>query len=226
MIVAVLIPSYGRPAQLAERVGALLDQPEPPGVTLAVVVSVQEGDEPSRAAMRPLMARNSHLLMGWRPDGTTAVDGWLHAYELARPLLPTWWVLGADDIVWRPGWLEEALRVAEATRAQVVGLNDLHTDLNHYAPHYMMHHAYAIAHGFIPPGYQSWWFDRHVCEMAAALGLYAPAWKAIAEHMHPDWHTAPNDATYDAGRVYRDADKQIYLQAKANGFGVQRLVTA
>lgn len=221
--VAVLMPSTGRADQLLDRAGKLLRQLPPPGVTMALVLAIPVTDAATWEAANMLdsgvMALGNELHAIERKNGTTAVQGWLMAYEYARLNGAEWFVLGADDIEWKPGWLGEALRVAEETGALVVGLNDGdHTDLNDYAPHYMMHRLYADEHGFIPAGYQSWWFDRDVCQKAQRLGLYAPAWAAVADHKHPDWHAAEMDETYALGMPLRSADQALYYQRKVKGF--------
>jgi hypothetical protein len=119
------------------------------------------------------------------------------------------------------GWLAEALAVADATGAQVIGLNDLHTDLSKYAPHFMVAGAYIEKHmhGYIvPPLYKSWWFDREICERAAAMGLYAPAWGAVVEHQHPDWQTAQMDETYREAWPLHDTDKLTYMERQGVGY--------
>lgn len=227
--VAVLMPTKGRAAQMARHVGELQQQPLPFGVTLLVVLAICEDDlETMRAAeqlLDVLPAGGVHLFTTLRPAGETAVQGWNRAHAAASALAD-WFVLGADDIVWQLGWLQEALAVSADTGAQVIGLNDKHTNLRHYGPHYMVHRHFIDAHlggVMVPPVYQSWWFDREVCEKAAALGLYAPAWHAVAEHLHPDWGTAEKDDTYRQALPLRDEDRATYIMRREQGFPVDYL---
>jgi hypothetical protein len=161
-----------------------------------------------------------------RPPNTTAVQGWNLAFVAAFEAGADWFIAGADDIVWRSGWLGEALKVARKEDAQVIGLNDgddTRTDMEHYAAHTMVSREFAIQHlggVIVPPAYKSWWFDREICEKAAALGLYAPAYKAYAEHHHPDWQLAEVDATYRMARPLHSQDKRLYEQRKAAGWPV------
>lgn len=224
--VAVLIPTYKRPQQLRERVGNLLQLQIPNDAQLFVVIGICADDDESKEAMGPLVgtpkADRVYPVIVMRQQADTAVSGWNKAYVHARAAAD-WFVLGADDIVWHDGWLSAALRAASETGAQVIGLNDLHTDLDQYAPHYMVRRAFIDAHmgGFmVPPVYKSWWFDREVCEKARILNLYAPAWNAVAEHRHPDWTTAPRDATYDLAWPLHDIDREIYMIRKANGYPI------
>lgn len=223
--VAVLMPSRGRSAQLESRAGDLLQQEPPAGVRLMLVLAVCEDDTDSMAVAQRLLdvprAARVHYLPRVREAGQDAVGGWNRAYFAARPFAD-WLVLGADDVIWRPGWLAAALAAA-ADGAQVVGLNDGHTNLNNYAPHYMVSRDFTERHMggvMAPPHYRAWWFDREVCEKAQALGLYAPAWDAHALHYHPDWKTAPMDDTYRAAWGLHEADEALYMARRAAGFPV------
>lgn len=219
--VAVCIPTFGRAEKMARRVGDLLAQQEPPGVRVVVALSVVEGDRETVAAAEALLdAHLGRAVMFAREHNATAVVGWNTAYAMVAGA--DWFVLGADDIVWRVGWLNQALALAWQAGAQVVGLNDGgHTNLDDYAPHYMASSWFCkeILGGYlVPPEYHSWWFDREICERARALGLYAPAWDAWADHRHPDWHQAAVDDTYRLGAQYHAADRVLYENRKRRGF--------
>jgi len=221
MRVVMCLPTCGRGDQFYHRTWTLLRQEAPPGVELVVVVSTVEGDTHTWKMAAYLDNKfPGQIVTVKRSANTTAVDGWLQAHAAAPGA--DWYVLGADDVEWHPGWLLEALDIANMTRAQVIGLNDLSTNLDDYAPHYMMSGEYAAKYGFIPAGYRSWWFDREVCQAARARGKYAPSWKSIAEHLHPDWGKAEIDATYQSGMPYRDADHHLYERRRAGGFEYAR----
>lgn len=218
--VAVLLPTRRRAAQMKERVSALLKQDVPAGVTLAIYLSIEETDKATLDAAKKLTPKGRVHIVGREPD-TTAVEGWNAAYAAAMADGATWFVLGADDVIWHEGWLAEALRVAEETCAAVIGLNDGHTRLDHYGAHYMVRREFTVRElgGYMaPPMYQSWWFDREVCEKAIALGLYAAAPGAMAEHTHPDWGTAEMDDTYRAAWHLHDQDRLTYKLRKLDGF--------
>lgn len=220
--VAVLIPSTGRAAQLEERVGALLRQEPPRDVYVAVVLSIPADDAESlQVAERLQMGvthRRAELHLVERDAGTNAVQGWLAAFEYAAYNGADWFVLGADDLVWGDSWLYHALQTASATTARVIGLNDGHTNQADYSSHYMMSRVYAEMHGFIPEVYQSWWFDREVCQAARLRGQYAASPRALVEHKHPDWQTAPMDATYARAWPLHDVDKAVYERRRLNGY--------
>ena len=227
MIVAVLLPSTGRAEQMKARANDLLMQPVPDDAELWLVLAPPADDAATINAGRELASQwqdsDVTVILAKRDANTTAVQGWNAAYEAIKDVSPDWLVLGADDIIWRPGWLANALAVAEQTGAQVVGLNDGHTNLRHYGAHYMVAREFAEEHlggFFIPPAYSSWWFDREVCEKAAGLGLYAPAWNAVAEHTHPDWGNAAMDDTYQMAWPLHEVDRGIYEARKVAGWPV------
>jgi hypothetical protein len=226
MKVAVCIPSKGRAYQLESWLGVMLLQPLPPGVAELIVPIAYEADDgdTKNAAyrLRDLWADSDVTILPLaRPSNSTAVIGWNMAYNVAYSAGADWFVLGADDIRWHDDWLKESFRVADGSGAQVIGLNDGHTNLDDYAPHYMAHRDYIENHQagfFVPPVYQSWWFDRDVCQKAQALDLYAPAWLTWVEHRHPDWKTAPMDDTYQEARPLHEEDRRLYEQRKRAGF--------
>jgi hypothetical protein len=203
---------------MAERVGKLVKQRTPADTELAVYLAIPADDKESLKAAGKIAG---HVALVTRPASTTAVKGWNLAAAAALRDGADWLVLGADDIVWHTGWLKAALKTADETKAQVIGLNDGHTNLDHYGAHYMVSASFVkerLGGVFIPIGYKSWWFDREVCERAAALGLYAPCPDAVAEHLHPDWKTAEMDDTYRLGYAHHKADQRIYENRKESGW--------
>lgn len=217
--VAVCMPTTGRAEQARKCIEGLLTQPGVEGVELFVVASVPEDDSATKAMIASLWDTVDGLIMVQRAPGTNAVEGWNDAAARAKELDADWFVLGADDIVWHAGWLEHARRVIQLTGAEVVGFDDGgHTSIQQYAPHYMCSRWWVdeVQQGFfVPPAYQSWWFDREVCERAKSMGLYAASPLSVAEHRHPDWKTAEMDETYRRAWHLHDADKRTYLKRRA-----------
>lgn len=220
--VAILLPTKGRAEQAEARIVDVLSQKRPPGVTLTVIAAVEEEDKETITALDRLREKYDfdELYVVQRPPDTTAVQGWNAAYHKAREMGVGWVVLGADDVEWKDGWLKAALNAA-AGRAQVVGLNDGHTNMPHYGAHYMASVAFLeerIGGYMAPPKYGSWWFDREVCERANALGLYAYTPEPVIEHHHPDWGLAEMDATYEEAWPLHDVDREVYLKRRAQGY--------
>lgn len=225
MRVAVVMPSRNRPLQLERNITDLINQPLPYGVDVLIVAAcVEVTDTKSLNVVRklqrlyPFEAVTVSLVC--RDENTTCVQGFNLGYEALRGVAD-WYVLGSDDQVYQDGWLKEACGVAAKTGAAVIGLNDGHTNIDGYAPHFMMTGAFIetyLGGVMVPPVYESWWFDREICEVAQQAGLYAPAWEALAEHLHPDWKTAVMDDTYKAAWGSHDKDKTLYLTRKAQGY--------
>lgn len=212
--VAILLPTAGRAQQLLARVGAMLRQATPAGVRRSLYLSVEDGDDATRAAGRLLAAEFEDVWMVLREDGSTAVQGWNLAHFKAYAEGADWYVTGADDLVWHEGWLAEALGVARGTGAQVIGFADGYTQLDERtrATHLMISRRFAevVLRGFIPPEYGGWRWDREICERAMALGVYAPAVKALLEHRHPDVGKAEMDETYRRAWHFHDEDLVVY----------------
>jgi hypothetical protein len=211
-----------------ERAWALLAQEPPKGARLLLALAVPADDKLTLKVAEKLMATKAAngvaVDLVKRKPGTTSVEGWNLAFQAAYAAGADWFIAGADDIVWRTGWLEEALRVAQETGAEVVGLNDgdnTNTKLDEWASHSMVSRRFALEEMggvMAPPGYGAWWFDREIVEKARAKGLYAPAHSAYAEHHHPDWKLAEEDDTYRLGIPFRDADGELFEARKAAGF--------
>lgn len=225
MRVAIIMPSRGRAAQLERNVTALINQALPSSVdVLIVALCIEVTDSASINVARKLQRlypfESVTISLVYRPENTTCVQGFNAGYSALKGAAD-WYVLGSDDQVYGEGWLKAALDVAAATTADVVGLNDGHTNIEQYAPHFMMRAAFIENEmgGFMaPPLYKSWWFDREVCEIAREKGLYAPAWEAHVEHCHPDWGTAEMDATYEAAWQLHDQDKALYMSRKEENY--------
>lgn len=215
--VAVLMPTVGRPGRAAGCLHTLMNEKQPAGVKLQTFVSVPRHDLATlREVQIQMLVFPGRIHLVKREPETTAVDGWNSAYVFARDLQADWYVLGADDLWWKPGWLKAALATAEATGAEVIGFDDGgHTNIDLYAPHYMASRRWIEEEqgGFMAaPVYKSWWFDREVCERARSLGKYAPSWGSVAEHLHPDWGQVPMDDTYLKAWPLHDLDKAVYLE--------------
>lgn len=221
MRVAIIMPTKGRPLQLERNVTELINQPLPHGVELLIIaLCVQVTDTKTLSTARKLQAlypdESVIISLVYREDNTTCVQGFNQGYAELRGVAD-WYVLGSDDQIYQNGWLGKALDVAGTTGADVIGLNDGHTNIENYAPHFMMSSDFiegVMSGNMVPPEYKTWWFDREICERAQALDTYAPAWKAIAEHRHPDWQTAVMDDTYAGEMPQRETDKALYLRRK------------
>ena len=221
MRVAIIMPTKNRPMQLERNVTALINQTLPSSVdVLIIALCIEVTDIKSLSVARKLQRlypfESVTISLVYRNDNTTCVEAFNQGYDELRGVAD-WYVLGSDDQIYTDGWLREALAVANETGADVIGLNDGHTNLDNYAPHFMMRDAFIELelNGYmVPPEYKTSWFDREISERAKMLGTYAPAHKANVEHCHPDWGTATVDNTYAEAMPNRDADRALYLRRK------------
>jgi hypothetical protein len=214
--VSILIPSAYRPQKL-ERVLNAIYAAELVG-PIEVLVSLMCDDTSSLNLIKqyPLDAvlerqRNEY------PGGS--VIGWNRLSRLARY---EWLATLADDTVPEQHWLIEAQTAAQQlNKSGVIGLNDLHTDGNHYATHYMVHREFLNAYcggWLIHPDYRSWWFDVEMCEIAQQHDAYIYAERAIVEHRHYDWDRAVYDQTYSDSLPWHATDRETYLTRQAAGY--------
>lgn len=222
MKVAMILPTKGRAEQMRRNVDAMLSLPMAKQVTefylvLGVIWDDAETVKAAEFLQKKWRESDVTIVIILREPGSTTVDGINKCYAAFWDKAD-WFVLANDDQVYNEDWLQNALLSAEKHGAHVVGFNDLHTNIDEYAPHFMMTGEFIQTElgGFMaPPEYKTWWFDREICERAHRLGVYAPSWKSIVEHCHPDWGTAEVDSTYEEMTPYREVDRELYLSRQA-----------
>ena len=114
--------------------------------------------------------------------------------------------LGADDLLFHPGWFEAALAELRPGIG-VVGTNDLgnqRTATGKLSTHTMVTRDYADRFGtadgpgLLHEGYWHEFCDNELIDTAKARGQYGHAPDAVVEHLHPLWGKAEPDAMYDA----------------------------
>lgn len=138
--------------------------------------------------------------------------GYRHTEE---PLL----FLGADDIVFHPGWFEaaEALMV---DGIGVVGTQDLGSQRvknGVHATHSLVSRDYADTHGTVDgPGeilneaYKHNFCDDELVGTAKSRNAWAFADDSVVEHFHPAWGKADNDEVYRRGRGGFKVDRRLF----------------
>lgn len=151
---------------------------------------------------------------------TTFAEKVNHAYRLTGE---AWLFLVGDDVVFHDGWADEALRVASATGALVVGVNDLanpRTAEGTHAPHLLVSRRYIADQGaswdgpgvVCHEGYQHMFVDDEVVTVAKQRGVFAVAKDAIVEHIHPAVGKADVDGTYRLGWSFADLDQSRFAE--------------
>lgn len=116
-------------------------------------------------------------------------------------------LLGADDLRFHPGWDDEALRVAEESGAGVIGTNDLGNATvmrGLHSTHPLVRRSYIEEQGTIDEpgkclheGYHHQWVDTELVETAKVRGQWAFAKDSRVEHLHPFWKKGRMDSTYE-----------------------------
>lgn len=179
---------------------------------------VEEGDDEE---MQEVARRGGHALW-WTGTFAEKVN---YAYrELSpdpfRPPSP-WIFLCGDDVVFRPGWLDQALATAHATGAKVIGTNDLANSRvmkGGHATHMLIARDYIDEVGaswdgpgiVCHPGYRHWFVDDEIVTAAKQRGVWAPCLASIVEHMHPIAGKAEDDEVYRLGRSEANADRRRF----------------
>lgn len=152
----------------------------------------------------------------WRPGD------WARKLNWAMSDAPDeWFLLGADDLVFHPGWAAAVMRAHDRSQACVVGTNDTANPRvvrGQHSTHPAVHRDYrecgtADQAGIVlHEGYGHQFVDDELVQTARVRGTFAFAHDAIVEHHHPDWGTADRDATYDLGQSMFDRDRTLFLQ--------------
>ena len=137
-----------------------------------------------------------------------------------------WMLLVGDDVIFRPNWLEEAMRVAELTWAQVISTNDLHNTFvmrGEDAVHPIISRHYVDQFGaswdgpgvVAHEGYKHHGPDTEIVDVAISRQVFAPSLKSIVEHLHPDNGKAPMDRGYQVAATAQPKDRELFFARRA-----------
>lgn len=142
--------------------------------------------------------------------------GYRHTTE---PLL----FLGADDLLFHPGWLE-ASTAQLVDGIGVVGTNDLGSPRvcrGEHATHSLVTRTYADQFGTIDEpgtvlheGYPHEFVDDELVGTAKHRGAWAFAKDSHVEHLHPSWGKAPMDELYAQQKARMTIGRQIYARRR------------
>lgn len=139
---------------------------------------------------------------------------WPH---LARP----WVLLAGDDVVFRPGWLDQALDVARRYNADVIGTNDLANPRvmrGEHATHPLVRRTYIEEQGctwdgpgiVCHEGYWHWYNDDEIVTVAKQRGTFQAALGSQIEHMHPLAGKAETDEVYAHNDSHSEQDRKLF----------------
>jgi hypothetical protein len=139
-----------------------------------------------------------------------------------------WALFVGDDVVFRPGWLDHALFVANRYSADVVATNDLgnpRTMAGEHATHPLIRTSYIMEQGaswdgpgtVAHEGYRHWFVDDEWTTVAKQRGTFAAALGSIVEHRHHLFGKAPDDDVYRLGQSHAQQDQALFRKrAKAH----------
>jgi hypothetical protein len=143
--------------------------------------------------------------------------------QAADAIMADWYLTGADDLRFHPGWLRAAIDRHAKTGALVIGTNDLHNPSvvrGMYATHLLVHRDYMARGTWDEPGkilhegYHHNCVDTELVETAKVRGTYAFARESHIEHLHPIFKGAPDDSTYRLGRAHHAEDKALLRERR------------
>lgn len=211
---SILLPSAYRAMKLIGTIDMLLDSVG--NQKVEILVSVVSDDYASQN-----ITRNLPVLLDVRSVGEYE-RGAIYAWnKLARRATGDVLALWADDLMPEPGWLDRALAYLDVVEGGLVGFNDLYSNGNEYAAHWLASRRFLVnvcGGVMYPPHYTAWWADREWTDRAKALGQYVWASDAVVEHRNYTFGVSELDDTYRAAQPYYAADEATYKTRKAAGF--------
>lgn len=130
-----------------------------------------------------------------------------------------WLFVTGDDVRFRRGWIAAARRLSD--RFDVIGTNDTaepgkgnpKVANGSHADHFFIRRSYVDTFGgslaglVCHEGYQHFYSDVEVIELAKARRVFAPCLESVVEHLHPDNQMASVDDTYLLGWSHREHDE-------------------
>ncbi len=215
--VAVLTPVLDRPHRVAPLVASLADSSR--FIPCEPWFICSPGDGAQIAAL--IDAGVPYQSVSWKPDvGDYARKinwGARRAVKAGAEFV----FLGADDLVFHPGWIERALACHLETHACVVGTNDLgHSGTQNgvHSTHTLVHRDYLECGTIDEPdsgkllheSYDHWMVDPEFVGTAMFRETWAHATDSLVEHLHPTWKKSSDDATYRKGQRAVAADRALY----------------
>lgn len=131
-------------------------------------------------------------------------------------------LLGADDLRFHTDWMDEVKKNLDWNG--VLGTNDLGNEATmrgQSSTHPIVSRSYIEKFGtedepgkILHEGYRHNYPDTELSDTAKKRGRYKHLINCIVEHLHPAWGKAEDDATYQLGRQYFEADRDLYFSRK------------
>jgi glycosyltransferase involved in cell wall biosynthesis len=135
-----------------------------------------------------------------------------------------WLLQGADDLVFRDGWLQAAETAHTATGGRVVGTNDLGNPRvmrGQHATHSLVRRDYVRDLGtwdqpglLLHEGYGHNFCDDEMVLTARQRHEFVFAHDCHVEHLHPNWKKGVPDRTYEIGMERFRQDRALFNQRR------------
>lgn len=212
MRTAVILPTRGRTTQAVKCIDRLVQTA--PSVDVFVVTE----DDPRDFGALLALEDQVHLVP--TTPGMTAVQKWNYGFERVHARFDAFF-LGADDLWFNTGWLEEIVGTMERTGAGCVSPNDGVTEGNQLGTHYLMTKDFIrdVNGGvMVCPHYRSWCLDVETTERAKRARSYAWAKDSSVEHRHVHFGKAEMDDTYKRGYAVHQYDQFICELRRREGW--------
>lgn len=209
-MIAVLVPTYGRPDRLADVAANIASSTE---TEHRVVFAVERDDTDSIAAAEHLDA--DLVINVHRPNYSGAITS---AYEASGA---DYLFAGADDLRFHPGWDRAALAHMDGW-VQVVGTNDLLNPFvlaGYHATHYLVDRRYLDEVGgvvdqgpgsFLFDGYDHQYTDTEFIGTAKMRARFRPCFDSVVEHLNAWSPKGEVDATARKTMRAIDTDSELY----------------
>lgn len=141
--------------------------------------------------------------------------------QLSAKQVSSWMLIVGDDVVFRPGWLDQALDIARRYGAKVVGTNDLMNDAvirGEHATHPLISMDYIrdVGASWDGPGvvchegYRHNYVDNEMAMAARLRGVFQAALGSIVEHRHHLNKRAELDDVYRLGTESIERDRLLF----------------
>jgi glycosyltransferase involved in cell wall biosynthesis len=205
--VAILIPVLNRPHRVEPVLTSIAAATDVPYAAIFAA-----SDQPTIDELERLGARYD------RDEGGTYPE---RINRLFRLTTEPYVFLGADDLDFRVGWFQAALRVMETIEGGgIIAINDLH---NGNGVHFLVSRRYIDEVGGVmdrPPGtvcceeYRHQFVDDELRHTAAFRGRFAHAPDSIVEHLHPGAGKAPSDDTYQLGESTFAQGHEMFMRRR------------
>ncbi len=210
--IVVVVPVYRRPHRVVPVVESF-HRSIPTAARLLFVASPEDREE--LAALQGI----DHLVTEQR----RRMGDWATKINLGyRSTTEEWIVCCGDDVHFHPRWDHFLRCTARQTKARVIGTSDMNPRADAkgiYSPHPAVHRSYADELGTVDgPGqimsevYDHNYPDRELAATAIWRGEWAFCRRAVLEHLHPAFSSAPPDQTYRLGMRQFGRDGRLFRQ--------------